>query len=74
MSDDGIGHVFAVAAKPRSRVEIRSTASDFGQTRITLNAGVLGTVDGAEVIRRASDVRTLTYSLTRPKRRPGQEG
>ena len=45
------------------------TANDFGQTRVTLAAGALGTEDGMAVVAMAADRRALAYSTKRNKPR-----
>lgn len=69
MSGDGVGLVLNVEPRGQSRSRLTTTADDFGQTDVTLMAGVLGTEDGFEVIQQASRRRTLVYSQARPKPR-----
>lgn len=73
MSADGIGLVLDIQDRPASRRELTVTANDFGQTKLTLAAGVIGTHDAQEVIRQAADRATLAMTPRRRKLRPGQE-
>jgi len=71
VSADGVGLVFDIQPRPGSRREVRMTANDFGQTRVTLAAGALGTEDGMAVVAMAADRRALAYSTkrNRPRRK-----
>jgi hypothetical protein len=68
----GEGLVVDVVELPKSRREVRITANDFGFTRVTLTAGMLGTPDGDAVIAAAADRRERAYSRKRNKPTPGR--
>lgn len=70
MRDDGVGQIIRITERPKSRREVLATASGYGQTRVTLAAGVLGTPDGQAVIEAASDRQTLAYQRRRNRPRP----
>lgn len=50
------GQVLGIEDKPESRRELTVSTPDYGRTRITLMAGVLGTAEGFEVVDRASNL------------------
>lgn len=55
------GQVLDVKPKDQSRHELTVTTEDYGRTRVTLMAGVLGTEDGLEVVDRASHLRNSVF-------------
>lgn len=65
MSSASRGIVLGVTPKSGSRREVEVSTGVAGTTRVTLMPGVLGTDDGAEVLARASDLRSVAYVETR---------
>lgn len=70
------GEIIDIQPLPDSRREVTVSSSYTTVQRIVLAAGVLDTADGDEVLRRASDLRTVVYDTVREsakdsKRRKG---
>lgn len=65
MTSPSTGLVVGVRDLDKSRRAITVTTGVVGLTEVTLMPGVLGTEDAAEVIRRASDLRSLNFTEVR---------
>lgn len=59
------GEIIDIQPLPGSRREVTTSSSYTTVQRIVLEAGVLDTPEGDEVLRRASDVRNVAYNEVR---------
>lgn len=67
------GDIVGIKERPKGRVEVTAVAGLTVLQRITLLPGVLGTPDGAEVIRRASTLPDLAYVEVRRSARDARK-
>lgn len=74
MTDPSRGITVGVRDASRSRRAVTVTTGVVGLTEVTLMPGVLGTEDGAEILARASDLRTLNYVEPRRSARDSRRG
>lgn len=74
MSNRGEGYTLGVTDRPQSRRQVEVSTGYGTSTRVTLLPGVLGTDDGAEVLRRASDLQSLVYQEPRRSARDDRKG